>query len=117
MKAERELELERHKSIPIAPQKTADGLILVDWYTTDDPANPQNWSQFKKAFVIFVLCAYTTTIYCAGPIYSHAEDGIVQHFRVSPVAASPGLALYGLLRGTEHLANLASYISITTYTV
>lgn len=37
--------------IPIVPQKTGDGNILVDWYTTDDPANPQNWSSRKKAFV------------------------------------------------------------------
>jgi DHA1 family multidrug resistance protein-like MFS transporter len=26
----------------VVPTKTADGLILADWYTTDDPADPHN---------------------------------------------------------------------------
>jgi DHA1 family multidrug resistance protein-like MFS transporter len=33
--------IERAESRPIAPTKTADGLTLVDWYSTDDPDNPQ----------------------------------------------------------------------------
>jgi DHA1 family multidrug resistance protein-like MFS transporter len=37
---EQQLEIERLKSLPIMPKQTADGIILVDWYTTDDPANP-----------------------------------------------------------------------------
>lgn len=52
---ERRLEVERTKSRPILPARTADGTILVDWYNTDDPANPQNWSQKKKAFVAFQI--------------------------------------------------------------
>ncbi|KAL5388024.1 hypothetical protein PMIN02_007883 [Paraphaeosphaeria minitans] len=32
--------IERKESRPIAPMKTADGSILVDWYSTDDPENP-----------------------------------------------------------------------------
>jgi MFS transporter, DHA1 family, multidrug resistance protein len=36
---------------PIVPEKTADGTILVDWYTTDDQDNPQNWSFRKKCVV------------------------------------------------------------------
>ena len=52
---ERRLEVERSKSRPILPARTADGTILVDWYNTDDPANPQNWSQKKKAFVAFQI--------------------------------------------------------------
>ena len=52
---ERRLEVERIKSRPILPARTADGTILVDWYNTDDPANPQNWSQKKKAFVAFQI--------------------------------------------------------------
>ena len=38
-------------NIPIIVQKNEDGDVLVDWYSTDDPANPQNWSSKKKAFV------------------------------------------------------------------
>jgi DHA1 family multidrug resistance protein-like MFS transporter len=39
---EQAIEAERTKSIVIAPTTTADGIVLVDWYSTDDPANPQN---------------------------------------------------------------------------
>lgn len=59
LEVEQELALERTKTLPIAPTKTADGNILVDWYTTDDPANPQNWSNAKRAFTAGLLCFYT----------------------------------------------------------
>ena len=36
---------------PIMPEKTADGIILVDWYDTNDQDNPQNWSLGKKCVV------------------------------------------------------------------
>lgn len=42
---------ERRSNSPIRPEKLADGTILVDWYTTDDPANPQNWTFWKKTLV------------------------------------------------------------------
>jgi DHA1 family multidrug resistance protein-like MFS transporter len=35
---EQAIAAEKTKSIAIAPTKTTDGVILVDWYTTDDPA-------------------------------------------------------------------------------
>lgn len=46
---------ERMKSAVIVPTKTSDGIILVDWYTTDDPANPLNWSSAKKAYVCVLI--------------------------------------------------------------
>ncbi|KAK2799383.1 hypothetical protein FQN50_008489 [Emmonsiellopsis sp. PD_5] len=42
--AAQNMDLEKRESRVIVPQKTADGTILVDWYSDDDPANPQNWS-------------------------------------------------------------------------
>jgi DHA1 family multidrug resistance protein-like MFS transporter len=42
---EQQLALERTKTIPIAPKKTNDGVVLVDWYAADDPVNPQNVSE------------------------------------------------------------------------
>jgi DHA1 family multidrug resistance protein-like MFS transporter len=42
-------------SAPIIPAVLDDGTILVDWYTTDDPENPQNWSLRKKGFVTFQI--------------------------------------------------------------
>ncbi|EHK22043.1 uncharacterized protein TRIVIDRAFT_151280 [Trichoderma virens Gv29-8] len=103
LQAERELELQGTKSIVISPQKTADGVVLVDWYTTDDRANPQNWSRLKRYFVLFVLCFYTWTIYCAGPIYATAEEGIQRKFHISPVASTLGLGLYVLAYGIGDL--------------
>ncbi|CAG5187872.1 uncharacterized protein ALTATR162_LOCUS11811 [Alternaria atra] len=49
----------RSASQAIAPTKTADGLILAEWYTTTDSANPQNWSRGKKAWSAFLICLYT----------------------------------------------------------
>jgi DHA1 family multidrug resistance protein-like MFS transporter len=103
LRAEQELDLERSRSIPIIPQKTSDGIVLVDWYTTDDPENPQNWSNSKKNLVVFILCAYTFTVYTAGPIYSTAADQLVEHFHISQVAATLGLSLYILSYGIGDL--------------
>ena len=103
LRAEETLAVKRTKSLPIAPEKTLDGVVLVDWYTTDDPANPQNWSTSRKNLVVFILCIYTCTVYCAGPIYSTASEGIVERFGVSPVAATLGLSLYVLAYGIGDL--------------
>jgi DHA1 family multidrug resistance protein-like MFS transporter len=45
---EQALAAETMPSRPIIPDKLDDGTILVDWYSTDDPANPQNWTMAKK---------------------------------------------------------------------
>jgi len=103
LQAEQALDMERTKSIPIAPKHSA-GLILVDWYTTDDPENPQNWSSFKKGLVVFIIAFYTFVVYCAGPIYAASEGGgVLDHFGISPVAASLGLGLYVLAYGIGDL--------------
>ena len=102
-KAEQQLDLQRTQSAPIVPQKTADGVLLVDWYTTDDSASPRNWSSGKKGFVIFVLCIYTWTVYCAGPIYAAGAEGIQEEFGVSAVAVTVGLAIYVLAYGIGDL--------------
>jgi len=44
----------------IVPQVTADGTILVDWYTVDDPANPLNWSHKKRAMVAAMIVRHQT---------------------------------------------------------
>jgi MFS transporter, DHA1 family, multidrug resistance protein len=44
-------QLRKAPSQPIIPEKTADGIILVDWYDTNDQDNPQNWSFGKKCVV------------------------------------------------------------------
>lgn len=64
LEEEREMQIQRTKSVPIAPSKTSDGNILVTWYTTDDPENPQNWSKGKKYFVLVQLAYVIITRHC-----------------------------------------------------
>ncbi|KAJ5431820.1 Major facilitator superfamily domain general substrate transporter [Penicillium cf. griseofulvum] len=69
---------------------------IVDWYGADDPLNPRNWSSWKKRFVTFQICLYTFAIYSGSSIYVPAVPQIIEHFQVSQMKASLGLALYVL---------------------
>ncbi|KAK4060931.1 hypothetical protein Trihar35433_9856 [Trichoderma harzianum] len=100
---EQQIELKKTKSEPIVPVKTNDGVILVDWYTTDDQANPQNWSSLKRSYIVFVICLYTWVTYVAGSVFAFSEPGIVEHFGVSVEASELGLALYVLAYGVGPL--------------
>lgn len=44
--------LTKEQAHTVVPSVSKDGIILVDLYSSDDPANPQNWSSRKKAFVV-----------------------------------------------------------------
>ena len=45
----------KQSNLPIVPAKLDDGTVLVDWYDTEDPANPQNWSLAKKLFTMTLI--------------------------------------------------------------
>lgn len=91
-----EHELEKVKSIPIVPQTTKDGAILVDWYYTDDPDNPYNWSRNKRLLINVLICLYTFVVYTTSAIYTTSEGGIMQRFGVSEIKATLGLSIYVL---------------------
>jgi DHA1 family multidrug resistance protein-like MFS transporter len=78
----------------VVPVRTSDGTILVDWYTTDDKANPQNWSNTKKGLVTLLICIYTTAVYTGSAIYTPSAEGVMEHFGVSATSASLGIALF-----------------------
>lgn len=99
LEVEAELAVERTKSIAIMPTKTSDGTILVDWYTSDDPANPQNWSNKKRFFVSLIVCMYTFAVYTGSAIYTSGEQGVINRFGVSATSASLPLSLYVLAYG------------------
>jgi DHA1 family multidrug resistance protein-like MFS transporter len=99
LEVEAELAAERTKSIAIMPTKTSDGTILVDWYTTDDPGNPQNWSQKKKFYVAFLVSIYTFAVYSGSAIYTSSEQGVMKEFGVNATDASLPLSLYVLAYG------------------
>ncbi|KAF2716178.1 putative caffeine resistance protein 5 [Polychaeton citri CBS 116435] len=95
----REAELAREPSRPIIPQRTEDGTILVDWYSTDDQENPQNWSQGKKAFATLLICSYTLAFYMGSAIYTPSAPYLSQIYGVSAEVTSLGLSLYVLAYG------------------
>jgi DHA1 family multidrug resistance protein-like MFS transporter len=78
----------------VVPVRTSDGTILVDWYTTDDKANPQNWSNTKKGLVTLLICIYTTAVYTGSAIYTPSAEGVMERFGVSATSASLGIALF-----------------------
>lgn len=91
--------IEKGPSRPIEPEIAEDGTILVDWYTTDDAENPQNWSFGKKAVVLALIMAYTTSVYMGSAIYSPSIEGVMLKFGVSIGSASLGLSMYVLAYG------------------
>ena len=94
--ADEQHEIEKVKSIPIVPRKTSDGAILVDWYYTDDPANPQNWSTLRRSMITAVICIYTFIVYMSSAIYTSSEQGVMEEFGVDQTKASLGLSLFVL---------------------
>ncbi|GES60596.1 major facilitator superfamily domain, general substrate transporter [Aspergillus terreus] len=96
LEADQQHEIEKVMSIPIAPKKTKDGAILVDWYYTDDAENPHNWSNLKRALVATIICLYTFVVYTTSAIYTSSVGGIIAQFGVSELLATLGLALYVL---------------------
>ncbi|KAI9809338.1 MAG: hypothetical protein M1825_002630 [Sarcosagium campestre] len=95
--------LPRTPTRPIVPEKLDDGTILVDWYDTDDPDNPQNWSPWKKHFTSLTIGLYTFAVYMGSAIYTPSIPGVVEVFGVTSTVASLGLALYVLGYGTGPL--------------
>lgn len=79
----RESTLEPGPSVSVVPTKLADGTVLVDWYTTDDASNPQNWSLSKKMFVVMQICLYTTAVYLGSSIYAPAAGYVMERFNVN----------------------------------
>jgi len=91
--------IEKGPSRPIEPGTLNDGTILVDWYTTDDPENPQNWSFGKKAIVLAQIMLYTLSVYMGSAIYAPSTEGVIIRFGVSISMASLGLSMYVLAYG------------------
>lgn len=91
--------VERGPSRPIAPETRDDGTVLVDWYTTDDAENPQNWQFGKKFVVLLQILMYTMGVYMGSAIYSPSIPGVMERFGVEIGAASLGLSMYVLAYG------------------
>ncbi|KAF2012679.1 MFS general substrate transporter [Aaosphaeria arxii CBS 175.79] len=86
--------IEKGPSRPIEPETLDDGTILVDWYSTDDEDNPQNWSFGKKAVVLTQILLYTMSVYMGSAIYAPSASGVMKEFGVSLSVASLPLSMY-----------------------
>ncbi|KAF1816004.1 benomyl/methotrexate resistance protein [Eremomyces bilateralis CBS 781.70] len=91
--------MERGPTRQIVPERTSDGAILVDWYTTDDPDNPQNWSLKKKLFVAGLIYLYTFSVYMGSSIFTASYTGVIEEFGVSLQKVTLGLSMYVLAYG------------------
>ncbi|GKT45740.1 trehalase [Colletotrichum spaethianum] len=89
-------EIQKTKSMPIVPKKTKDGVILVDWYFSDDVENPQNWTNSKRGLITAIICIYTFVVYMSSAIYMPSIEGVIAEFGVDMTEASLGLALFVL---------------------
>ncbi|KAI5463085.1 major facilitator superfamily domain-containing protein [Mariannaea sp. PMI_226] len=96
LEAEEHHEIEKVKSIPVVPKRTKDGAILVDWYYSDDTANPHNWTNNTRLGVSLIICFYTFVVYTTSAIYTSSTQGVMEHFGVSEIKATLGLSLYVL---------------------
>ena len=94
--AEKQETMKTQPSRPIVPTKTSDGTILVDWYTTDDPENPQNWAHNKKILVVLQIYIYTLAVYIGSAMITPSEPYIEANFGVTPQKAAMGLSMYVL---------------------
>ncbi|UKZ83013.1 hypothetical protein TrVFT333_010814 [Trichoderma virens FT-333] len=83
-------EAHRTESRAIKPTQTSDGTIVVDWYTTDDPENPQNWRGQR----LIVQSIYSFAVYFGSSIYVGAVPEVVQRYGISIEVSSLALSLY-----------------------
>lgn len=98
-----DLEFGRKESRIVVPKRTANGVILVDWYTDDDPENPQNWPSIVKSMVVLLTCTYTWVVYTASTIIAPSQEGIMEQFGVTATVASLSIALFVLAYGAGPL--------------
>lgn len=92
--AARQETIKTHPSQALKPEKTSDNRTLVTWYTTDDQANPQNWSIKKKVFATSQIYLYTMAVYIASAIYTASIPDLIVKFNLNSQEASSGLSLY-----------------------
>lgn len=102
---EQEEAIDRAQSSVIIPTRTEDGIILVDWYTTDDDANPQNWTSARKAGATAIIFFYTFVAYCASAIYTSSEIGVMERFHVEQTKAALGELHWPLLLSIYPVTN------------
>lgn len=105
-----DIELEKGVT-PEANKEPNHGYILVDWYDDNDQENPQNWSNFKKVWIIFAMGLLTVSIYMGSSIYTPAVPIMAEELNTSRVMAILPLTTFvlGYGFGPMFLSPLSEY--------
>lgn len=104
---ERERTAEHQDSQTTVPQESDPN--LVTWYGPNDPANPTNWSTWKKNIVTAQLCLLTFSIYVCIPILVEACGVSTDLLSLRSV---PPYTVLGTTPFTRHSACLMSRLRL-----
>ncbi|GAA6044422.1 hypothetical protein JCM8097_003063, partial [Rhodosporidiobolus ruineniae] len=91
-------EHDRHPGTANPKRAHHDGLhdkyqFLVK-FEEDDPANPLNWSTFKRSVVAGQISLLTAVVYIGSAIYTPSEEGLMMKYGVSQTVTVLGLTLF-----------------------
>lgn len=120
---ETDIDLEKGSPQEEAETPTAHKYIIVDWYSDNDPENPQNWSALKKTFVICVTGLLTVSIYMGSSIYTPAVPVMMKDLNTTQAKAILPLTAFVLGYGfgpmvlsplSEHVPLGRTYIYVIT---
>lgn len=75
-------------------QHTTPARAADDWDGPDDPANPQNWSGFKKTYHFFPIAFISFAVTVGSSIVSPANEDFQRAFGVSRTAAILPLTVF-----------------------
>ncbi|KAK9369213.1 major facilitator superfamily domain-containing protein [Lipomyces kononenkoae] len=81
-------------SVASSAASTLSSDFVVDWYGTDDPENPRNWSDRRKLLIVAEICFLTFSVYIGSAMYSPGLDQVMAEFDVNNVVALLPLAAY-----------------------
>ncbi|KAF7191731.1 Caffeine resistance protein 5 [Pseudocercospora fuligena] len=74
--------------------KSSDKVILCDWYDENDKANPKNWTQMKKLYVVLTVVVYSFVVYMSAPIWTLGEEQFMNEFGTNYEYTTLGLGLF-----------------------
>ena len=69
---------------------------IVDWDGPDDPANPKNWSSFRRWLIVVCMGLMTFIVTFASSVFSTATQVTAKEFHVSEEVMVLGTSLFVL---------------------
>ncbi|KAG6356254.1 hypothetical protein INS49_015641 [Diaporthe citri] len=75
-------------------EEEGQAVTVVDWYGSDDPANPVNWPGWKKFMVYLTINYCSMTVYMAATTYTVSQTQIKEKFDVSTLVAASGVGFF-----------------------